>query len=391
MPSSQSTKGPKLRQTCDPCRKAKVKCDKRMPICGRCIASGAPCDYGVSNQGGRWKNGEKLGGNRHEKIKSPLDSNPSTNAAVDSGIAVMSESPVSDDSFPDTTTAAMTQHPAVGDPSIFRHSFQGDSVWGYDMSVCQQSPYQPFPTALPSMTPAFPSPISSASSFWVPSAGAPPSDSDQSQDYLPTMMASPIDRPETCTCFASTLSVLQSLHQRFPQSHHVQPMDSNSLSYAAVLDINEQATSCCTTMLRCSVCRADDTGYPFILLTTVIRKALSMIEAWTAIPGMGINHGDDGPQSSSGVPGSFPAAAREDDRRLKAEVSLIGIKKMEEVLAELRQASQGIRVDYDRLACASLAASLSIRLRSASEILSAELDTKATVQQQHQHQQSPGI
>ena len=386
MPSSQSIKGPKLRQTCDPCRKAKVKCDKRMPICGRCIASGAPCDYGISNQGGRWKNGEKLGGNRHEKTKSPLDSNPSTNAAVDSGIAVMSDSPMSDESFPDAATAAMTQHPAVGDPSIFRHSFQGESVWGYDMSVCQQSPFQPFAAAaLPPMTPAFPSPISSASSFWVPSASAPTSESDQSQDYLPTMMPSPIDRPESCTCFASTLSVLQSLHQRIPQSSlHVQQMDPGSLSYAAMLDINEQATSCCANMLRCSVCRADDTGYPFIILTTVIRKALSMIEAWTAIPGIGINPhgGGDSPRSSSGVPGSFPAAAREDDRRLKAEVSLIGIKKMEEVLAELRQASQGIRVDYDRLACASLAASLSIRLRSASEILSAELDTKATVQQQ---------
>ena len=385
---SQTTKGPKLRQTCDPCRKAKVKCDKRMPICGRCIASGAPCDYGISNQGGRWKNGEKLGGNRYlERTKSSLHSNPTTPVPVESSLPVMSESPLSDESFADTATAAITQHSAVGDPAIFnrQHSFQGEGIWGYDMTVCQQSPFQPFAAPLSSMTPTFPSPISSASSFWVPSAGAPPSESDQSQDFLPAMMPSPIDNPESCTCFTSTLSVLQSLHQRFPQSTPAQPIDPSGLSYAAVLDINEQATSCCATMLRCPICRADDTGYSFILLATLIRKTLSMIEAWTAMPET-IKQNDDSPQSSSGLPGPFPAATIEDDRRIKTEVSLIGIKKMEEVLVELRQASQGIRVDYDRLACASLAASLSVRLRSASEMLSAELDTKATVQHQH----SPG-
>ena len=384
---SQHSKGPKLRQTCDPCRKAKVKCDKRMPICGRCIASGAPCDYGISNQGGRWKNGEKLGGHRHQTGKSSVDSNASTSAAVESGISALSDSTMSDDSFPDAGNASMTQHPAIGDPALFRHSFQGDSIWGYDLNVCQQNGFQSFaaPSPLHPMSPGFPSPLSSASSFWIPSGPAPPtSDSDQSQDFLhPITMPPPLDRLEPCTCFLSTLSVLQSLHQRFPQTSSVQPIDPPNLSYAAVLDINEQATSCCVTMLHCPVCRGDDTGYSFILLTALIRKTLAMIESWVAIPG--IKQGEDGPPSSATttVPGSFPAAAaaaREDDRRLKAEVSLIGIKKMEEVLVELRQASQGIRVDYDRLACASLAASLSSRLRSTSDMLSAELEGKAAAQ-----------
>ncbi|KAI4152339.1 MAG: hypothetical protein LQ340_002964 [Diploschistes diacapsis] len=370
-----------------------------MPICGRCIASGAPCDYGISNQGGRWKDGKKLGGIRHETRPS-VDSSASTSAAEESGMPMVSESPISDRSFPDAASAGMTQHPAIGDPAMFRHSFQENNIWGYDLSMCQQNAFTPFagPTPLPPASSAFPSPLSSASSFWLPPAGAPTSESDQSDDFMQSIMPSALDRPKTCTCFVSTLSVLQSLHQRFPQGAPVQhPMDPSNLSYTAVLDMNEQASSCCATMLRCPVCRADDTGYSFILLTTLIRKTLTMIESWVALPAnkqqqpqqqqqqqQQHQQGDDGQQSnmsptSSGLPSSYAAAAREDDRRLKAEVSLIGIKKMEEISLELRLASQGIRVDYDRLACASLAASLSARLRAASDMLSVELDNKASI------------
>ena len=248
--------------------------------------------------------------------------------------------------------------------------------------MCQQPSFPSYAgtTPLPPMSPGFPSPLSTASSFWFPATGPPPSESDTSQEYLhQTGMA-----PESCTCFAATLAVLQSLHQRCPHTTSSQPLDPSALSYAAVLDINEQASSCCANMLRCPSCRADDTGHAFILLTTLIRKTLLMIEAWVALPPTRIKQATDesGPlsgTSSSSLSGSFaalPSAGGEDDRRLKAEVSLIGIKKLEDVVVELKQASQGIRVDYDRLACSSLAASLGARLRSASDMLSAELEGK---------------
>jgi hypothetical protein len=340
-----------------------------MPICGRCIASGAPCDYGISNQGGRWKNGEKMGVARDSAKTVAV-----TVAPADSGIPVP-ESPISDQSFPDSTGITLTQHSlsSAGEPSIgcFRNSFPGEEFWGYEIS-CPQNPFQPFSTGHLPTTSTFPSPPpSSASSFWMPGT----SESDQSQDFFHPMMPPPMERTDRCNCFTSTLSILQTLHQRFPQMSKVSSVDPNVLSYASVLDINEQAISCCATMLRCPSCRADDSGYSFILLATLIRKTLSMIETWVSGSDLPMTSEDGAQNMNGGVSGPF-AGEQEDDRRLKAEVSLIGIKKMEEILVELRQAAQSLRVDYDRLACASLAASLSGRLKSASERLGAELDTK---------------
>lgn len=110
-----------------------------------------------------------------------------------------------------------------------------------------------------------------------------------------------------------------------------------------------------------------------------MRKTLSMIEWWISSPE--IKQQLDGSVSpgNGGLPGSF-SHHREDDRRFRAEISLIGIRKIEEVLGDLRQAGQTLRGDYDRLACASLAASLSARAKSASERLSADLDCKAGIQ-----------
>ena len=44
---------PKLRSSCDGCGAAKVKCDRVMPKCGRCISHGMTCLYGVSQNIGK--------------------------------------------------------------------------------------------------------------------------------------------------------------------------------------------------------------------------------------------------------------------------------------------------------------------------------------------------
>lgn len=46
-------KKPKLRSSCDGCGAAKVKCDRVMPKCGRCVCHGMTCLYGVSQNIGK--------------------------------------------------------------------------------------------------------------------------------------------------------------------------------------------------------------------------------------------------------------------------------------------------------------------------------------------------
>jgi hypothetical protein len=47
------TAAPKLRSSCDSCGVAKVKCDRSHPECGRCLALGSTCVYGLSRKSGK--------------------------------------------------------------------------------------------------------------------------------------------------------------------------------------------------------------------------------------------------------------------------------------------------------------------------------------------------
>ncbi|KAI8952143.1 hypothetical protein F4801DRAFT_242283 [Xylaria longipes] len=44
---------PRMRSSCDGCGAAKLKCDRKHPECGRCVAHGVPCIYGLSRKIGK--------------------------------------------------------------------------------------------------------------------------------------------------------------------------------------------------------------------------------------------------------------------------------------------------------------------------------------------------
>ena len=52
-PQQSHAKPVKLRESCDSCLLAKVKCSKARPLCSRCLANGAPCDYSPSSRAGK--------------------------------------------------------------------------------------------------------------------------------------------------------------------------------------------------------------------------------------------------------------------------------------------------------------------------------------------------
>lgn len=50
MPSEPQPRQPKLRASCDRCGLTKLKCDRQQPECGRCVAHGETCVYGISKK-----------------------------------------------------------------------------------------------------------------------------------------------------------------------------------------------------------------------------------------------------------------------------------------------------------------------------------------------------
>ncbi|MCJ1382998.1 hypothetical protein MMC17_006111 [Xylographa soralifera] len=386
----------KLRQTCDPCRKAKVRCNRKSPICSRCLASGACCDYGVSNRGGRWKNGEKMG----------------VRVGFDTAAAAAAESPASNpifDSYIPDASSAMTHFPSgnTSADSCWPHAHDHDpDIWSYDpITIGPLTPFRHFST--PS-TPTTHSSSSSLSSIWPPPSLSP---SCSSGDKLPQLfpstnssnssnssnnssMAPSPDKPPAmpCSCLVIMLQMLQNLHQSFPQAQSGPSSDLPSLNYAIVLDMNEDATSCCATMLRCPSCKADDSIDAFIVLAALLRKVLSLTEAWVTVPEPhdgGGGGGGGGPPERGRSPFAQPPPPppppplplrqmeHDDERRLKREVALIGIKKMDAVLAQLKQAGQLLQLDYERLTCTSLTVSLAARLKLATAALDQEREAPA--------------
>ncbi|MCJ1478062.1 hypothetical protein MMC13_006737 [Lambiella insularis] len=248
---------------------------------------------------------------------------------------------------------------------------EDNDIWSYDpITISPLTPFRQFSS--PPTPTTHSSSSSSLSSIWQPSIISTEPEILHPL-YPPSMPPSP-GKPMPCSCLVIMLQMLQNLHQNFPQSLSTASSDISTLNYAVVLDMNEDATACCGTMLRCSSCKAEDSIDSFIVLAALLRKVLSLTEAWVAVPE---------PRESSDVePGHIPYVPQrpmeqEDERRLKREVAMIGIKKMEGVLVQLKQAGQMLRLDYERLTCTSLTVSLSARLKLAMAALDVERETPA--------------
>lgn len=49
----EAPRQPKLRSSCDACGTVKLKCDRKHPVCGRCVAHGIDCTYSISRKLGK--------------------------------------------------------------------------------------------------------------------------------------------------------------------------------------------------------------------------------------------------------------------------------------------------------------------------------------------------
>ena len=166
-----------------------------------------------------------------------------------------------------------------------------------------------------------------------------------------------------CACFGLVLQALQALGDCSPLIND-RNLRSAAAESAAILEINERNVDCCWIVLRCKSCSSDYNKSPTVLLYTLIKKELLMLEQW-------LFAGLIQPVNNSS---NFNLVGSTQDRHLKIGAAQIVTRRLKDILNELGQTCQMIGCDYTRLAHAFLIENLLLQLESMSEKLNVEIN-----------------
>ena len=388
---SESTSKPpkpvKLRESCDSCLIAKVKCSKARPLCGRCLTNGAPCAYSPSSRSGKRNRNANVNG-----VTKSID----TPVAQTNGCSKAPESPKS--AVPPTTLHSnCLKHPPLyaadrpllepntGTPprkSLPLHHDRVDVTassvesgssaphdGSFDTSDFLPCPFpqgdfmesivndnaDPFPATVlssPELKPEnmlvnqpWPNTAGSCSLYapirntvtTIPTHQISFSHATQ-RSSIPPACSSPKfstnyksthstpDVSQSCDCFASCLIVLQNLHNHSPllsSKQHGGP------PFDIVLTINRDAIDCCSTMLECVTCiPKNGRSISTMILATVFGKVMSLYRAACSLR--------FGPSSSmhSTTQLAFGAYTVTNENRelLEIEIFLLELRKVECIL-----------------------------------------------------------
>ncbi len=377
----------KLRESCDSCLIAKVKCSKARPLCGRCLANGAPCAYSPSSRSG--KRNRNSGG-----ITKPINTSAAHknchNKGLDSPRSAVPPSasyltrlmyPLLDDGdrslldpntgpLGGTTSPLLQETTLVAAPQI-EHGESGSSVDGvFDnpdflptppfhqndfMDFMQSSgSHSYFSTApdspglptenVPSSPvwttkdnpyprhPLFQSPLDmmptgrASASQTTPRPSAPPAPPPPQDQNNESMTLSYGD--QACDCFAACLSVLQTLHNHswlLSSAQH-----GGGPPFDIVLTINREAMESCSTMLECATCVSKSgRSISTMMLATIFGKVMSLYRAACFLR--------FGPSTSMQATAQLAFGAYtvtgENRQLLEIEILLLELKKVESILA----------------------------------------------------------
>lgn len=381
--TTNSAKPVKLRESCDSCLIAKVKCSKARPLCGRCLANGAPCAYSPSSRSG--KRNRNSGG-----ITKPINTSAAHanchNKGQDSPRSVVPPSasyltrlmyPLLDDADrslldPNTgplggTTSPLLQETTLVAAPKMEHGesgSSGDRVFGGSdflptppfhqgdfMDFMSSSGSNPFYSTAPdspglptenfpmsplwttkespyTQHPSFQSPLDmmpigrASSSQTTPRPSAPPPPQDQNNRTTTQAFGD-----LSCDCFAACLSVLQSLHNH---SSLLSSSQESGPPFDIVLSINREAMESCSTMLECAKCVSKSgRSISTMMLATIFGKVMSLYRAACFLR--------FGPSNSMHATAQLAFGAYtvtgENRQLLEIEILLLELRKVESILA----------------------------------------------------------
>ena len=380
----------KLRESCDSCLIAKVKCSKARPVCARCLSNGAACGNIPSSRAGRK--------NRNAGASKP----PVVSTRRGDGSEHAESVPPTPNPYLPLMHTMLDQHdhPLLNsDKSVFhrstptlsledinrRHSFVGNCFSSpqeegieatdffptppfaedFGETLLQFSPQPYFQDCIPTT----PSPRASgaqqlASPSWTindnpysasPSAqssldllafGMHPSSNSAASPEVPPQDLPQLDHSElgikqTCDCFALCLQALQTLHNH---SHLPASSQPGGLPFDVVLTINREAMVGCSAMLDCAKC-VSKTGNSIstMLLATIFGKIISLYGAACFFR--------FGPSTNSQAMVKLAFGAYtltgEDRRLLEMEIILLELRKVESILITYQERFRNAQAEKD--------------------------------------------
>ncbi|KAK3167192.1 hypothetical protein OEA41_010318 [Lepraria neglecta] len=393
-------KTPKLRESCDSCLIAKVKCSKSRPLCGRCLANGAPCVYSPSSRSGKRNrnsngisksiNTSAAHTNGHGKgPDSPRSTLPPSASyltrlmyplldAADRSLLDPNEGPIGG-----TTSPLLQESSHIPVPIVHEMNTNGDED-GFDssdflptppfhqgdfmdfMATSGPNPFPDFNTAPPSpclntdhfpASPAwttkqdpylrnFQSPLDmmpvgrASSSQTTPRPSAPPPPPPQDNNHRELIKAN-TERGQPCDCFAACLQVLQSLHNH---SSLLSATQQGGPPFDIVLTINREAMESCSTMLECGSCVSKSgRSISTMMLATIFGKVMSLYRAACFLR--------FGPSTSMHATAQLAFGAYtvtgENRQLLEIEILLLELRKVESILAVYSQRFMNTQAEKD--------------------------------------------
>ena len=389
--TSSSTSSPpkhtKLRESCDSCLIAKVKCSKTRPLCARCLANGAPCGYSPSSRAGR-KN--RNAGLRKAAANSttpkdttehpqsalpnsgsylPLFMYPMLEHSVDhnpniwgGSSPVMQEEQRGSQSMGEKGIATTKE----GDPydtSDFLPTppLNGDFMDSF-MPLSTHNGFSAFATAAPSLdgnadqAPASPAwTVNSNQYSLLPTFQSPldmmpmghvHSSHPATRPALPSQQENNPGLAQTgsgsdCDCFASCLHALQSLHNHSWMSSSTH---QGGPPFDIVLKINREAIDGCSALLGCTKCVSKiGSSITTMLLATIFGKVMSLYRA-TCMFRFGSS---TGVQASAQLAFGAYTVTGEDRQLLEIEILLLELRKVENVLTLYQERFHNAQAEQD--------------------------------------------
>lgn len=385
--SSNSTSSPpkhtKLRESCDSCLIAKVKCSKTRPLCARCLANGAPCGYSPSSRAGRKNRNAGIRKSTAKDAKEhpqsalptsasylPLFMYPILENNVDHNTSLWggSSSPVSQEDQRGPQPIAEKDLVTTKDGDSFDTSdflptppLNGDFMDSF-MPLSSHNGFSEFATAAPSPdgnadhTPESPAwTVNSNQYSLLPSFQSPldimplghvHSSHPAARPALPMQQENNQNLAQTgsspdCDCFASCLLALQSLHNHSWMSSSTQ---QGGPPFDIVLSINREAIAGCSALLGCTKCVSKiGSSITTMLLATTIGKVMSLYRA-TCMFRFG---------SSTGVQvlaqlafGAYTVTG-EDRQLLEIEILLLELRKVETILTLYQERFHNAQAEVD--------------------------------------------
>lgn len=377
----------KLRESCDSCLSAKVKCSKSRPICVRCLSNGAACGYSPSSRAGRKHRNASANEPARITTRRPSAAEfTQTAPPTPVYLPTMHPMPENQNHSMEHTNLKFYHDSSSHEDSRRSHSGMDESgsatqagvdpadffptpPFGDDFAESREqlSPDAYFRDLSCAATAASPSMSNTShaliNSIWaphenhesnytlpyaLPSFQIPPdlmtigSAALSSTDASPKMAVARADsrlgdKPMSagCDCFAVCLQALQTLHNHSWLPNSAQP---GALPFDVVLTINQVAMRECATMLECDKCVSKiGSSISTMLLATIFGKIISLYGS-ACFFRFGASTGN---QAVVKLALGAYTLTGEDRRLLEMEIILLELRKVESILLSYQERFRG--------------------------------------------------